>query len=90
MSVVNSGSVALDDDDLNDMDRWLLAYLDVHEWATPNLCRQVYNDEQESNDDQISRQWISGRLGRLREHGHVAKVHEHADEYELVDDPREK
>lgn len=89
MTVVNSGPV-LDDDDLNAMDRWLVAYLDAHEWATPNLLRQEYNDEQENERDEITRQWVSSRLGRLREHGHVRKVHPRADEYELVDDPREE
>lgn len=75
----------LDDDDLNDMDEWLLSFLADHEWASPNLLRQMYNDDH----DDVSRQWVSGRLTRLREHSHIERVHSDASEVRLVDDPRE-
>lgn len=85
MAAVNSDTMALPTEKLNGMDEWLLDFLHEHEWATPNLMRQFYNDD---NDD-VSRQWVSRRLGRLAEHDHVKKVHENADEYRIVDDPRD-
>lgn len=90
MAAVNNDAMALSPEQLNDMDQWLLDFLKRHEWATPNLMRQFYNDEQEEDEDKVSRQWVSSRLGRLHEHGHLAYVHERADEYELVDDPRQE
>lgn len=89
MASVNSNVVPLETENLNDMDRWILDYLTKHEWATPNLMRAFYNDEQESEDDHVSRQWISSRIQRLREHDHVEKVHPDSSEYQLVDDPRD-
>lgn len=86
MAAVNDDAMTLSPDQLNDMDQWLLDFLSAHEWATPNLLRRFYNDENEA----VSRQWVSSRLGRLAEHGHVEYVHEEADEYQLVDDPREE
>lgn len=86
MAGVNEGAMALAPDDLNEMDAWLLDFLGAHEWATPNLLRRFYNDEHEA----VSRQWVSARLLRLAEHGHVEKVHPEANEYRLVDDPREE
>lgn len=77
--------MALSAEKLNDLDEWILDFLTSHEWATPNLLRQIYNDEH----DEISRQWVSARVTRLAEHGHLRKVHEDADEYELVEDPRD-
>lgn len=88
MASVNSNTVPLDHDDLNDMDRWILDFLSTHEWATPNLMREYYNDER-PDDSQVSRQWVSARITRLREHSHLEKVHANASEYQLVDDPRE-
>jgi hypothetical protein len=85
MASVNSDTV-LSHDQLNDMDRWILDFLDEHEWATPNLLKQMYNDEQD--DSGVSRQWVSDRLLRLEEHQHVTKVHPNAAERFLVDDPR--
>jgi hypothetical protein len=88
METVNSEPMSLNDDDLNDMDRWIVRYLSEHEWATPNLMRAYYNDEQSDERDHVSRQWISSRIQRLREHDHVDKVHPDASEYQLVADPR--
>jgi hypothetical protein len=87
MATVNSEAMGLSADDLNDMDRWILEYLTEHEWATPNLIRESYHDDRD--DGQVSRQWVSARINRLREHDHVEKVHPNASEYQLVDDPRD-
>jgi len=81
--------MSLKPEDLNDMDEWIVRFLSEHEWATPNLMREYYNDEQADQRDHVSRQWISSRIQRLREHDHVAKVHPDASEYQLVSDPRE-
>lgn len=89
MAAVNQSAMALSEDKLNDMDEWLLDFLNAHEWATPNLMRQFYNDEQDSEEEKVSRQWVSGRLSRLSEHGHLDKVHPDADEYRFRSDPRE-
>lgn len=80
--------MALGPDDLNAMDKWILDFLAEHEWATPNLLRKFYNDEQTTDDDRITRQWVANRLTRLSEHDHVEKVHSDAAEYRLKDDPR--
>lgn len=88
MATVNSGIMALSDENLNDMDHFIISFLDEHEWATPNLIRQFYNDDRDE-DDEVSRQWVSQRINRLSEHGHLTKAHRNADEYQLVDDPRE-
>ena len=85
MDAVNRPGV-LDSDDLNDVDGWILDFLDAHEWATPQLLRVRYNDDH----DDVSRQWISSRVGRLEEHGHVEKVHPDAYERRLVNDPRQE
>lgn len=89
MAAVNRDAMALSEGKLNEIDRWLLDFLEEHEWATPNLMRQYYNDEQHDPDDKVSRQWVSKRLSRMAEHKHLEKVHARADEYQLVDDPRE-
>jgi DNA-binding Lrp family transcriptional regulator len=77
--------MALERDDLNDMDRWILDFLSKHEWATPNFMLAFYTDDH----DHVSRQWVSSRIKRLGENGHVQGVHPNADEYQLVDDPRD-
>lgn len=85
MAPVQSSQGMLTEDQLNDIDTWILDFLSQHEWATPNLIRTHYNDDH----DPVSRQWVSSRIGRLAEHGHLQKVHPDANEYELVDDPRD-
>ena len=89
MTAVNDEDMSLSPEQLNDLDRWLLDFLHAHEWATPNLMRQLHNDEQDDENDHVSRQWVSRRLSRLREHDCVAYVHDGADEYQLVSDPRD-
>jgi|APHM01.1.fsa_nt_gi hypothetical protein len=84
MAAVNN-STMLTDEMLNDIDRWLLDYLDAHEWATPALMRAEYNESHET----VSRRWVSRRLTRLAEHGHIEKVNQKSSEYRLVEDPRD-
>jgi len=69
---------------LNDVDQWILDFLSEHEWGSVQVLRAFYLKE----EGEISRQWISERVGRLREHNHVERVLE-TSTYELVDDPRE-
>lgn len=84
MASVNTEGMALGPDQLNDLDRWILDFLNQHEWATPNLLRAVHADE----ETERSRQWFSDRLTRLEEHGHIEKVHPDTAERRLVSDPR--
>lgn len=77
------------DDDMNQMDRWILEFFHQHQWATPNLIRARYNDEQDSEDDRVTRQWVSSRMKGLQEGGYIEKVHANSDEYQLVDGPRD-
>jgi DNA-binding Lrp family transcriptional regulator len=67
----------LDDDDLNDTDRALLAVL-IEGRVTPTFAAEEIG---------VSREYASERLKRLLEHGHVERLA--AGLYELVDDPRE-
>lgn len=85
MAAVNSASM-LKPNQLNEIDEWILDFLQRHEWATPNLIRLSHGD---STDDLKSRQWISDRIRRLEEHGHLETVHDGAAERRLVDDPRD-
>lgn len=76
--------MVLSNEDLNEMDRWILEFLSDHDWATPNLLRHLYSEEIK----EVSRQWVSSRVGRLSEHGHLQRVHPDAYEVKLVTDPR--
>jgi len=67
----------LDEDDLNDTDRELLAVL-TDGRVTPTFAAEEIG---------VSREYASERLKRLLEHGHVQKLA--AGLYELVSDPRE-
>lgn len=58
--------MALSEEDLNEIDHWILAFLAEHEWATPNPLRQFSSDEIK----EVSRQWVSNRIGRLVEYDH--------------------
>lgn len=78
--------MALDPNQLNDLDEWILDFLGEHEWATPNLLRLMHADDV---NDAKSRQWFNDRLVRLEEHNHIARVHTDASERKLVNDPRE-
>ena len=83
MATVNSEGM-LSSEQLNDVDEWILDFLGKHEWATPNLLRAMYGEDHEPR----SRQWISDRVTRLEEHGHIERVHEDVAERQLVSDPR--
>lgn len=85
MSAVNDARM-LSAEQLNDIDEWILDFLQQHEWATPNLIRLAHGD---STGDIKSRQWISDRIRRLEEHGHLETVQEGASERRLVNDPRD-
>jgi DNA-binding HxlR family transcriptional regulator len=76
-------------ENLNDLEVWILDFLDAHEWATPNLLRAHYNDQERSEEGHVSRQWVSSRVKALENDGHIEKVHPESDEYQLVDDPRD-
>ena len=73
---VNGRSV-LDADDLNETDDHILQLLGEGR-VTPTFVAEQLD---------ISREYASGRLTRLREHGHVEKIAPGL--YELVNDPRE-
>jgi hypothetical protein len=75
----------LDSEQLNDVDNWILDFLTEHEWATVNLMRAFYLE----NEGEISRQWLANRASRLREHRHLEKVLD-TRTYRLVDDPRDE
>lgn len=68
----------LDEDDLNDTDRELLAVL-TDGRVTPTFAAEEAG---------VSREYASERLKRFLEHGHVQKLA--AGLYELVDDPRDR
>jgi hypothetical protein len=89
MAIVNQLSMALPPAKLNAMDEWILDYMGDHKRATPNLLLHLYNDEQDDADDSISRQWVSSRINRLTEHGHLQRVHPDDSTYEFVSDPRD-
>lgn len=86
MAAVNELGM-LDADQLNDVDHFILGFLQTHEYATPNLIRVAHAKE---TGDEKSRQWISDRIRRLEEHGHIARVHPDVAERYLVIDPREE
>jgi Mn-dependent DtxR family transcriptional regulator len=74
---VNQRTV-LDNEDLNDTDREIIQLLSQGR-VTPTYVADELN---------ISREYASGRLTRLKEHGHVDKIATGL--YELVDDPRQQ
>ncbi len=69
-------------EDLNDADTEILGVL-AEGRATPQLIREELADRGRD----VTRQYISQRLKRLREHGHVVN-RQTTGVYELVDDPR--
>lgn len=95
MATVNVQPMALSPEQLNEPDRWILDYLSDEGRATPNLLRLRYSEAKADNDDEedielMSRQWISNRVRRLAEHGHITRVHPDDSTYEFVSDPREE
>lgn len=80
----------LSPDQLNEMDEWILDFLGDHEWAAPGLIRVFYIDfVLDDEEDDVSRQWVSSRVRRLTEHGHLEQVHPGHATYRLVSDPRD-
>lgn len=77
--------MTLSPDQLNSLDRYILEFLSEHESATPSHIRAFYAEDQKD----VSRQWVSDRIVRLTEHGHLRRVHPDVSTYMLVDDPRE-
>ena len=75
--------MALPPEKLNDADRVILDILQEGR-ATPTLVRRILEDR--GND--YSRQYISQRITRLTEHGHLENLHD-TGVYSIVDDPRE-
>lgn len=84
MAVSNSDRV-LDDDQLNDLDRAILQYLDHEGRATPRVIQQAL---EERGQNPGVRQNVNSRLTRLAEHGHLRNIYD-SGLYELIDDPRE-
>lgn len=81
---ISNPTVALSEDQLNDLDVLILDYLSEEGRATPKLLQIELQDRGHSTG---VRQNVNGRLTRLREHDHVRNVHG-TGVYELVDDPR--
>lgn len=84
MAAADSEQMTLAPNQLNELDRWILDFLADHEWASVSLLRAFHVKD----EGDVSRQWMSTRVSRLREHGHVRRVLETAT-YELADDPRD-
>jgi len=74
----------LEDDDLREVDRRILAYLSERA-LTPAYARKRLTDAGE----EYSRGYVQQRLARLEEHDHVENLLD-SGLYELVDDPREE
>lgn len=73
----------LEDDDLREVDRRILAYLSERT-ITPAYARKRLTNAGE----EYSRGYVQQRLARLEEHDHVENLLD-SGLYELVDDPRE-
>ncbi len=76
--------MALDADDLRDVDRDLLDYLREGR-VTPAYARDRMIDEEKR---EVTSTYLGQRLQRLEEHDHVRNLYDNG-LYELVDDPRE-
>jgi hypothetical protein len=72
-------------EDLRDIDRLLLEYLEEGR-ITPVYARERVIDE--GHRDSITSTYCGQRLQRLEEHSHVRNLYE-TGLYELVEDPRE-
>lgn len=77
--------MALDEADLRDVDRDLLAYLREGR-VTPAYARDRMVDE---GRREVTSTYLSQRLQRFEEHGHVANLYR-VGLYELVDDPAQE
>ena len=76
--------MSLDAEALNETDRHILNILKQGR-ATPTLVMKFLNER----GQEYSRQYVSQRLKRLTEHGHVENVRD-TGVYELVEDPRNR
>lgn len=76
--------MALDEDDLREVDRLLLAYLSDGR-VTPVYARERMVDE---GHDEVTGAYLGQRLKRLVEHDHVRNLYD-TGLYELVTDPRD-
>jgi hypothetical protein len=76
--------MALDDDELRDVDRDLLDYLREGR-VTPVYARDRMVDEDKRN---VTSTYLGQRLQRLEEHDHARNLYG-TGLYELVNDPRE-
>jgi len=82
MAATARDAMALQPEDLNDADVEILDVL-ANGRATPQLIRE----ELDAGGRDVTRQYVSQRLKRLREHNHVVN-RQSVGVYELVDDPR--
>ena len=82
MQASKTNPVGLTDDDLREIDRTLLDYLREGR-VTPAYARHRLLDE--TDREEISGAYISQRLKRFGEHGHVRNLYE-TGLYELVED----
>jgi len=76
--------MALDDEDLRDVDWDLLNYLEEGR-VTPAYARDRMADE---GKREVTSTYLGQRLQRLEEHNYVTNLYDDG-LYELVDDPRE-
>ncbi|NHN60125.1 MULTISPECIES: hypothetical protein [Halorussus] len=76
--------MVLTEADLNNADHDILDIL-ADGRATPALVRTLLEEEY---GRELSRQYVSQRMIRLAEHGHLKNVYD-SGVYELIDNPRE-
>lgn len=81
----DASAMALDRDDLREIDELLLGYL-AEGRVTPAYCRDRILTE--GHRDSITSTYCGQRLQRLEEHDHVTNLLE-TGLYELVSDPRQ-
>lgn len=82
--VQKADQMALPPEKLNDADRLILDVLQEGR-ATPTLVRRILEDR----GHEYSRQYVSQRIKRLTEHGHLKNLYD-TGVYAVVDDPREE
>lgn len=85
-SRTDASAMALEADDLREIDELLLDYLNEGR-VTPAYCRDRILHQ--GHRDSITSTYCGQRLQRLEEHGHVTNLLE-TGLYELVSDPRKE
>jgi len=85
MQASETSGMALDEDDLREVDRFILDYLQEGR-VTPAYCRDRII--QEGHREDLTSTYCGQRLQRLEEHAHVENLLG-AGLYQLVTDPRE-